>query len=475
MVPYDWGVPNLGEAARRASGPFVNPDHFAGYLAMIFPLALAGLVFGGFPARASSGPAARLMFGLATFLIFTAVALSQSRAGWIGLGVGALLTITLTTARAREGSEGAREVSRVAPFAASIGVLSMLIVLAWLFVGEQGRSQTAGRVGDTLFKGALDLRARYALWQPTPNILREFPLFGVGLGAWPEIFFRFQAPPRTVHINNAAHNDYLELLIDVGVVGIALAGWLILQIGARLRKAMRTVPAHLAPATAAIISALVVMSMIEIVDFDLHIPANLILFTTLAALGLRIGAAQSASVDGAPIIRPRRSIYVAAAAAIALGIVAMTQSGAPYPYNIAEPATIADARNLMMSYPSNPGVHQALLRRFGTSMDASERAREIETWAWLDPTASEMATLATPDASFAGASSINSFNTIGFRSANIDSGDAVLIDSVRIQAPGTQVQAVPEPGSLTLLSFGLFGLGWACRGRLGRKARPASA
>jgi len=100
MVPYDWGAPDLGVAARRASGPFVNPDHFAGYLATIFPLALAGLIFGGFPARSGSGPATRVMYGFATFLIFTAVALSLSRAGWIGLAIGTSLVIGCVLAAA---------------------------------------------------------------------------------------------------------------------------------------------------------------------------------------------------------------------------------------------------------------------------------------------------------------------------------------------------------------------------------------
>lgn len=86
MVPLDWGAPD--PAARRASGPFVNPDHFAGYLAMIFPFMLSGAVFGGFPAHSNAGPATRISCGVSAFLIFTAVALSQSRAGWMGLAIG---------------------------------------------------------------------------------------------------------------------------------------------------------------------------------------------------------------------------------------------------------------------------------------------------------------------------------------------------------------------------------------------------
>ncbi|MDO8431604.1 MAG: O-antigen ligase family protein [Candidatus Binatus sp.] len=387
MVPYDWGAPNLGEAARRACGPFVNPDHFAGYLAMIFPLALAGLIFGGFPARSSSGLATRVMYGFATFVIFVAVALSQSRAGWIGLGVGASLMIALVHLRSRDrvGVEG--ETAKANPLTVSVGILAALAVLALIFAGQQGREQTIGRFGDTVLHGGLDLRGRYSVWARTPQIVREFPLFGVGMGAWPEIFFRFQPPPRTGLINNAAHNDYLEMMVDAGVVGVALLGWLMVRIAARLRTALRSAPTHLAPAMAAIIAGLIVMSIIELVDFDLHIPANLILFTMLAALGLRIGAAQSASGMQTAVANLRRWIYgPAIATAMVLGIVAMRQHGAPYPYDIGKPRTIADARNLLLSYSGNPSVHESILARFGSTMTPAARSREIATWAWLDPT-----------------------------------------------------------------------------------------
>ena len=42
-VPKDWAGAMPG--THRASGPFVNPDHFANYLAMILPLALVGAIF----------------------------------------------------------------------------------------------------------------------------------------------------------------------------------------------------------------------------------------------------------------------------------------------------------------------------------------------------------------------------------------------------------------------------------------------
>jgi hypothetical protein len=71
--------------------------------------------------------------------------------------------------------------------------------------------------------------------------------------------------------------------------------------------------------------------------------------------------------------------------------------------------------------------------------------------AWLNPSAGELATLTTPDASSTGASLLTSFNTIGFRTENIDNGVTVRVDNV-------QVSVVPEPASIALFGASLLAL-----------------
>ena len=390
LVPLDWGAPV--PSAQRASGPFVNPDHFAGYLAMVFPLMLSGTVFGGFPTSSKPDPARRILCGVAAFLIFVAVALSQSRAGWMGLGLGTVLLFLFAQSRSRSTEDSSSSKATARSLRASLAVLTAMVLLALMFVGGRGREESAARLGVTVAQGSQDLGQRLAIWLKTPSILREFPLFGVGFGAWPEIFFRFMPAPRAPLFDNAAHNDYLELLVDVGVVGIALVGWLVVRVAARLRSALRTVPDRMLPALAAIVAGLIAMAAIEFFDFDLHIPANLVLFVVLAGLALRMSIYVEQPETGPKLVRASerdpnaRILYAPLAGAISLAFVALTQTGRPYPYDIAAPASLSDARNLLLSYPYHPDTRRITLVRFGDSMDSAMRSRWISTWEWLDPT-----------------------------------------------------------------------------------------
>lgn len=79
--------------------------------------------------------------------------------------------------------------------------------------------------------------------------------------------------------------------------------------------------------------------------------------------------------------------------------------------------------------------------------------------AWLNPTSAEMMSLTGWDARFSGNSTITSIDKIGFRTANIDSGDTVLIDQLSISS-------VPEPSTVLLMVFGLVGLAGVARKKM---------
>lgn len=71
---------------------------------------------------------------------------------------------------------------------------------------------------------------------------------------------------------------------------------------------------------------------------------------------------------------------------------------------------------------------------------------------WVNPTGAD---LLTPDASFTGNAGVAAIDRIGVRLANLDSGDRLLIDNLRLSTTFEEATAVPEPGVLGLLGLGL--------------------
>jgi hypothetical protein len=89
-----WGYKPVGAGViTRASGPFVNPDHFANYLALVLPIALACTLFRSSLAGKDWQPPLRILAGCTAFLIFTGILLSLSRGALVAVCAGiAVLT-----------------------------------------------------------------------------------------------------------------------------------------------------------------------------------------------------------------------------------------------------------------------------------------------------------------------------------------------------------------------------------------------
>jgi len=107
---------------------------------------------------------------------------------------------------------------------ASAGVLALTIMLA--LVGAKARSDVDLKLGQT-FSGDVSFWMRFSVWKNSFAMIRDFPLFGVGLGSWAEILPHYQSPPWSSYFYFAhAHNDYIELIAETGLIGFALVVWL---------------------------------------------------------------------------------------------------------------------------------------------------------------------------------------------------------------------------------------------------------
>lgn len=385
FVPYDWGAPHIGEYL-RASGPFVNPDHFANYLTLVFPVTLVGILSPRSFVSQRFSKAFRLLCGLVTCVLLMGILLSLSRSAWTGtiIGTGILLWGILSLSEEKRSSL-LRMSRKTAARLSALGVV-LLLALALFFVGPLGRSLVDVRLEETVLQDA-GLDGRMSLWKDSLGMIRDFPLSGVGLGVWPELFPRYQSPPWSPTFYREAHNDYLELLAETGFTGFFLLAWFFWGVGRMIVCNLHRLCPSAVPMVTTLLAALGVMAFHECFDFNLQIPANAFLFTLFLALALRIvrGGLFSGAQPLTPSRPPPLFMIGVGVAACLLFVIALNQERLPYPHRLTQPTSVIEAQEALFSHPARASLHLALFHLLEQELPFSKRLNELAIALWLDP------------------------------------------------------------------------------------------
>jgi O-antigen ligase len=252
----------------KGFGPYVNRNHFAGLMEMIIPLPVALLVTG----NVKEGK--RILYGFAAAVMGLAVVMSLSRGGSVGVVV-ELMLIAFISAHLVQGRwAGFR--SRLAQAGAVIAIAAAILVgIFWI-----GAEPVINRVADTideLSRAELEPYSRYGMWKDTWAMFRANPVLGVGLGAY-QAAYPIYASGNGAYAVDYAHNDYLQLLADGGILGGVLAVWFILACFRAFSLALKSrdrLLTGLAIGSGASCFALLVHSLF---DFNLQLPSNALLF-----------------------------------------------------------------------------------------------------------------------------------------------------------------------------------------------------
>ena len=114
--------------------------------------------------------------------------------------------------------------------------------------------------------------------------LLKRPILGWGLGAFPIVYPEFRSFYTTFFVNQA-HNDYLQLLVETGFAGFAIAVWFLVlvfrQASGKLKNWTETANGAL---TVAALLGCVGILVHSFLDFNLQVPANAALFYVLCAI-----------------------------------------------------------------------------------------------------------------------------------------------------------------------------------------------
>ncbi len=265
-------------------GPFVNHNHFAGFVELTVPLGLAALL--GKAVRQDKVPVLVLL----TAIPIGALVLSASRGGISSF----LLQLVLLGFLLRDWRAAKAQILE-----AIVLVLVAGALIVWLGVGD-----TVQRF-ESLAAEDISHDQRVSLFRDTWQIFRQHPWTGTGLGTLETVYPAYESFYSSQKVDHA-HNDYVELLADTGVIGGVFALVFICVTFWRGLSNLRSCRSSAARALYA--GALVGCAGLLVhglVDFNFHIPSNALLFLILAALATTRTQREPDAGSGEPPVRDR--------------------------------------------------------------------------------------------------------------------------------------------------------------------------
>ncbi len=284
----------LGGRFYRAYGTFEQPNPFGGYLGLIWPVALGIALYGArCVVRRAHGVLRSAYWGagmvaalVLAALVLAALVLSWSRGAWLGAVAAGVAVLGVALRKP----------------AASLAVLlaAGLLVFALNEAGLLPESIRARLTDFTQQFSSFDVRGvnvndanysvieRLAHWQAAQNMIVDRPWLGVGFGNYPAAYDQYRAMKWPNALGHA-HNYYLNVWAETGLLGLVAYAWLWLIVIARtLSLAVRGDRSTLAPWLAVgLIGAWAHLSVHHLVD-------NLYVANTFILIGAYLGVLDSA-------------------------------------------------------------------------------------------------------------------------------------------------------------------------------------
>ena len=250
-LPHFWWSPK-----EFLASTYVNHNHFAGYLEMAMPLAV-GFFFSGKTLLRKLG------FGCAVIVMIIAFIFAQSRGAWISIAV-AVFMMTFYLSRKKI----------IGKYLFLMVAMLLLFAFVIIYAGEDDLARRAGTMTDV--KGDASFMTRVMIWQGTVDTIQNNPLIGTGIGTLVWGFPRYR-PPGLNHKIVHAHNDYLHMMAEMGLLALPLMVWMIFIV---LKKGFSLAAQ---PIYAGITTGLLSIFIHGLTDFNFHIPANMMLVSALCA------------------------------------------------------------------------------------------------------------------------------------------------------------------------------------------------
>ena len=293
-----------------ATGTFVNRNHLAGYLNLCLAVGIGLMIskLGGDTIhtwRQRVRSIARLLLGektrLRIYLIVMVIGLvlTRSRMGNTAFFAGTLIVGSIGLLLMRNAPRS------TLLFLASLIALDILIVGTWF-----GIDQVAKRIQDTQVTRNVDnllpTEHRDEVDRKALNYAKDFLLTGSGGGTFYVMFPAYSSDGISGFYDHA-HNDYMQLLTETGVIGLALCVFIVTLAAVQALLALRRRNDSLMRGTAfGVALAICWLAIHSTVDFNMQIPANALTVTVILALAWVAASIPGQSRSGSRGIRQPR-------------------------------------------------------------------------------------------------------------------------------------------------------------------------
>jgi O-antigen ligase len=280
-------------AQSTAFGPFINRHHFAGYMELTIAIPL-GLLFSG-----AIESHKRPIYAFVAMIMGVALILTNSRGGIISLAAEILFLVVVAGPGLRGGVRPARAQRIRSALLRACFAFGLIAVLIGGTIAVGGSGAFTRLLGTVNANDPTTGRAHF--WSVTLDVIKAYPIVGSGLGSFSVIYTRYDSLNGLYRLEQA-HNDYLQILADAGIVGGILGlAFLVILFGKGFARRETDDKFRRGVATGALGGCFAVL-IHSFFDFTLHTTANALLFLILAAL-----ATQDSRVDQGSKRRRRRS------------------------------------------------------------------------------------------------------------------------------------------------------------------------
>ena len=303
-IDFPFWIRNIGR--QKVFGLFGNVNYFAEYLIIPLPIAVS-LFF------VTKNKFKKNLLVIAIFAMGISLTVTFTRGSYLGFGISLIFMFFLfLISRGKSFIKDNRKIFII--------ILIIVIMITYLFVipnplnkSDTFISKIKSRISVSQLTQSSSIKRRIATWKFTVLMIKDHPLLGSGIGTYKYNTLRYQAKffeqgkNRSLYPHgfaDKAHNEYLQLWAEMGIIGLWVFIWLIISYfsyGIKILK--KTKDEYKQGVIIGLMGAVIAVLVDGLFAFPLHLPTTVILFYLTLGLTVVVGLTDTVNAQEINVIR----------------------------------------------------------------------------------------------------------------------------------------------------------------------------